>query len=173
MLRQKTEALHPSCLNRKMKFAASVMVWGCMSAQGVGSLHIVDGNMNAEKYKSVLGEHLMPSIPQLSSEYGEFIFQQDGASCHTARTTKAWLTENEVPVLPWPSSSPDLSPIETLWGKMKRHLRKQPCSTKNELIVALKSIWTSITDEFCQNLVATMSRRVNDVIRQKGDVTNW
>lgn len=149
----------------------------CHISNGLGMhkklLHIVDGNMNAEKYRKVLGEQLKPSIPQLSTEYGEFIFQQDGASCHTARATKAWLAENEIPILDWPSGSPDLSTLETLWGKMKRYLKNHPCPTKYELIVALKSTWASITDEYCHKLVDTMSHRVNDVITRKGDVTNW
>lgn len=85
VIRMPNEALESSCINRKVKFAPSVMVWGCMSAQGVGRLHVINGTMNAEKYKNVLADHLAPSIPPLSSEYGEFVFQQDGASCHTAR----------------------------------------------------------------------------------------
>lgn len=173
VIRFKSESLESSCLNRKIKFAPSVMVWGCMSAQGLGSLHIVDGNMNAEKYQKVLADHLLPSIPNLSTEYGEFIYQQDGATCHTARSSMKFLLDNEVPVLPWPSSSPDLSPIETLWGKIKNHLRKNPCATKPALVESLKSVWASITDEYCHNLVSTMARRCNDVILKKGDVTNW
>lgn len=149
------------------------MVWGCMSAQGVGALHIVEGNMNAEKYRNVMKDHLLPTIPALSTEYGEFIFQQDGATCHTARSTMAWFVENNVPVLSWPSGSPDLSPIETLWGKMKRFLKKNPRSTKAELIVALKEIWALITAEFCKKLVQTMPQRIDAVIKQKGNVTNW
>lgn len=65
--------------------------------------------MNALKYQHVLAEHLMPSI--LTTGFGEFIYQQGGTSCHTAKSTIAWLM---IPVLSWPSGSPDLSPIKTL-----------------------------------------------------------
>lgn len=41
-IRFKSEA---SSLNRKIKFAPFVMVWRCMSAQKIGIMHIVDGNM--------------------------------------------------------------------------------------------------------------------------------
>lgn len=173
VIRTPNEALESSCINHKVKFAPSVMVWGCMSAQGVGNLCIIDGTMNAQKYQTVLAEHLAPSIPPLSSEFGEFIYQQDGATCHTARSTMQYFDQNEIPVLRWPSGSPDLSPIETLWGKMKGHLKKNPCATKPALVDAIKNIWASITPEYCSTLVGTMSRRIDDVISRKGNVTNW
>lgn len=31
-------------------------IWGCMSAGGVGSIHLVDGIMNATKYIDILKE---------------------------------------------------------------------------------------------------------------------
>lgn len=173
MLRLPNEPFAKDCVNKKVKFAPSVMVWGCMSAQGVGSLYVVDGIMNAEKYRKVFEDHLLPSIPSLSTEYGEFIYQQDGATCHTAKSTMAWLDEKQIPVLAWPSGSPDLSPIETLWGRMKRHLQKNPCATKQALIDELFKIWGCITPEYCSGLVSTMTRRLKDVKIRKGDVTNW
>lgn len=160
-------------MNRKVTFAASVMVWGCMSAQGVGSLHVVHGTINAKKYQEILADHLVPSIPRLASELGEHIFQQDGASCHTARTTRQWFEDNGVPIMEWPSGSPDLSPIETLWGKMKKYLQKYPCRTKAELEKALQEIWSKIPEDYCRDLVRTMPRRIGDVLKSKGGITNW
>lgn len=46
----------------------SVMICVCLPAQEVGSIHIVDGNMNAEKYQQVIADHFTPSIPNLSTE---------------------------------------------------------------------------------------------------------
>ncbi len=34
----------------------SVLMWGCMSAAGVGELHIIDGIMNSQMYCSILKE---------------------------------------------------------------------------------------------------------------------
>ena len=40
---------------------ASLMVWGCISVSGEGRLHIWKGIINAEEYKEVLEQHLLPS----------------------------------------------------------------------------------------------------------------
>ena len=32
----------------------NVMVWGCMSAAGVGELHFIEGNMNSNMYCEIL-----------------------------------------------------------------------------------------------------------------------
>ena len=46
----------------------SVMIWGCITAAGVGKLAIVEGTMNAAKYRTTLDENLLPSIEKC---YGE------------------------------------------------------------------------------------------------------
>ena len=164
---------HKDCLKRCVKFPASVMVWGCMSARGVGNFTMVEGTINALKYQDILNSQLLPCIPDLQTAEGEYLFQQDGASCHTAKSTKEWFTSNDISVIPWPSSSPDLSPIESLWGNMKRELRRHPVRSINELKVKLQNIWQSTSPECCQKLVDTMPRRTAAVISRNGDATQW
>lgn len=147
------------------------MVWECMSARGVGNLRFIEGIVNANKYEEILEEGLLPSIPRLQTQGDEYTFQQDGAACHTAKKITAWLQEKEIPVLKWPANSPDLSPIETLWGKMKKQLRHNPPRTLNELKAMLQAVWDTITPEMCNSLVDTMPRRLQAVIEKKGDAT--
>lgn len=172
VVRNKHEAFHTDCIKRKVKFPASLMIWGCMSAQGVGGMQFVDGSINATRYQNILKDSLLPSIPSLKHQ-DSFIFQQDGASCHTARTTKTWLLSKSIPTIKWPSNSPDLSPIETLWWKMKKVLRKNPSRSKSDLKAKLLAVWESITTDECAALVATMPLRIKAVIESKGDITKW
>lgn len=88
VLRTKNETYQPDYLRRKVKFPASVMIWGCMSAQGVGKLHIIEGTVNAVRYIDILRDSLMPSIDNLKGRNNKNIFQQDGAACHTAKICK-------------------------------------------------------------------------------------
>ncbi|KAE9391475.1 hypothetical protein BT96DRAFT_831980 [Gymnopus androsaceus JB14] len=52
-----------------------------------------------------------------------FIFQQDGARAHRAKSTVKWFHEHGIPLFPHPPSSPDLNPIEPLWDVVKKHIR--------------------------------------------------
>ncbi len=38
-----------------------LIVWGCVSAYCMGSLHFLEGTMNAERYIKVLEQHMLPS----------------------------------------------------------------------------------------------------------------
>jgi hypothetical protein len=53
--------LRPECVGRRDDWEttcrASVMLWGCISYYGVGTLTPVEGNMNTEKYISVLDDN--------------------------------------------------------------------------------------------------------------------
>lgn len=173
VIRQKHETYHADCLKRKVKFPASVMVWGSMSARGVGKLHFINGIVNSDKYIDILENSLLPTLEESRIAGNEFIFQQDGAACHTSKKSTKWLSENEIPLLKWVSSSPDLSPIETLWHVMKKRLRANPARSVQELRERLQNIWDNFTPEECQNLVNTLPRRIRAVIQNKGDVTQW
>ena len=65
VLRTKEEKDHPDCYGRKVQKPASVMVWGCVSASGMGNLHICEGTINAERYIQVLEQHMLPSKQRL------------------------------------------------------------------------------------------------------------
>ncbi len=73
---------------------------------------------------------MFPSADQLFKD-ADFIFQQDLAPAHTAKSTKSWLNEHGVGVLDWPANSPDLN-IENLWvlsrGKLETRDQKMQMS---------------------------------------------
>ncbi len=109
VLRAKEEGDLPACHQRSFQKPASLMVWGCISAHSMGSLHVLEGTMNAERYIKVLEQYMLPSRWCLF-QGRPCIFQQDNVKPHTAATTIAWLRSRRVRVLNWPVCSPDLSP---------------------------------------------------------------
>ena len=71
------------------------MVWGCITARGVGFLHKVNGRLNGSAYTDLLDNNLIPII-HLHSFTGHWLFQQDNAICHVARLVKDWFQEEGI-----------------------------------------------------------------------------
>ncbi len=86
VIRTKEDKDNPSCYQRSVQKPASLMVWGCMSACGMGSLHIWKGTINTERYIQVLEQHMLPSRRRLF-QGRPCIFQHDNARPHTASIT--------------------------------------------------------------------------------------
>lgn len=151
------------------------MIWGCMAADGVGKMFVCEGRMNSEKYINVLDTTLIPS---LTSIYGDtnsdgVKFQQDNAPCHKSAVTMRWLSDNDVALLEWPAQSPDLNPIEHLWGILKRRIKDHSITSKSALKNVLKQEWESISPNECAKLVRSMPNRIAAVIKAKGGPTKY
>lgn len=169
------EDLHPDCITRTVKHPVSVMIWGCMTSKGVGRICVINGNINAQKYINVILEpKLMPSAHDLFQDNEAFIFQQESAPCHVAAVCKKWFQDNHIPLLEWPGNNPDLNPMENLWSRLKRLVRQKQPSNKTQLIEAIIQSWFHIiTAAELKNLVHSMGRRCEAVIKAKGYPTKY
>ncbi len=170
--RKSGEAQNPCCLKSSVKFPQSVMIWAAMSSAGVGPLCFLKSTVNAAIYQEIL-EHFMP--PSADKLYGDadFIFQQDLAPAHTAKGTKSWFNDHGITVLDWPANSPDLNPIENLWGIVKRKMRDTRPNNADDLKATVKETWASIPPQQCHKLITSMPRRIEAVIKAKGDPTKY
>ncbi len=137
--RKGEEACSPSCLKSGVKFPQSVMIWGTMSSAGVGPLCFWKTNVTAPIYQEILEQFMLPSADQLFKD-ADFIFQQDWAPAHTAKSTKSWLNDHGVCVLDWPANSPDLNSIENLWDIVKSKIRNKRPKNADELKATVKEI---------------------------------
>lgn len=165
----------PQCTIPTMKHPLSIMIWGCMSAMGIGRIKVLDGTVNAQTYiNEVLDSKLFHSAADMFGRGKAFLFQQDGAPCHTAKATMKWFKDNNIQVLSWPGNSPDLNPIENLWPRLKRLVsQKRPCN-RTQLIEAVISSWHhTIQQEELKTLVDSMPRRCLAVIKARGYPTKY
>lgn len=149
-----------------------VMVWGCMSAGGVGELVFIDGIMDKTVYLNILKENLKKSAEKLNLP-SPLTFQHDNDPKHTSHIVRMWLTYNTKHVLPHPPQSPDLNPIEHLWEELDRRVKKRAISNKSELKTALLEEWQNIEEETTKKLVHSMPKRLDAVIKQKGLPTKY
>ncbi len=130
----------------------------------MGSLHVLESTMNSERYIKVLEQHILPSR--------RHVFQQDNAKPHTAAITTAWLRSRRVRALNWPACSPDLSPIENIWRIIKRKIRQRRPQTLQQLETYIRQEWDQIPTTK-QKLITLMPRRLQTVLKRRGDATPW
>lgn len=99
-----------------------------MHASGVGELADVGpGHFNGRKYIEILEEVLLPSVETLLFlDNSPFYLVQDNSPIHNCRVVKEWFAHHpHITLLPHPSKSPDLNPIEQVSAAMVRGMPSQ------------------------------------------------
>ncbi|KAK3569607.1 hypothetical protein QTP86_002602 [Hemibagrus guttatus] len=127
---------------------------------------------HVQRREKILEHFMLPSADQLFED-ADFIFQQDLAPAHTAKSTKSWLNDHGVGVLDWPANSPDLNPIENLWGIVKRKMRNKRPKNADELKATVKETWASIPPQQCHKLITSMPRRIEAIIKAREAPTKY
>lgn len=169
--RQPGEEYKDVCVMPTVKHGGgNVMVWGCMSAAGVGELHFIEGNMNSSMYCEILEQRMIPSLRKLGRRA---VFQHDNDPKHTSKMTTAFLKGLRVKVMDWPSMSPDLNPIEHLWGILKRKVEKHKISNIPQLRHVVMEEWKNIPVATCEALVKSMPRRIKAILQNHGGHTKY
>lgn len=92
------------------------MIWTGISKKGKSDLGFVNVNLNAQAYKTMLTDHLLPFIEKkYGGEGNQAIFQHDNTPPHSVGHIKGWFLNNIVAGLDWPEKFPDLNEIENIW----------------------------------------------------------
>ena len=150
----------------------NVKCWGCFSASGVGDLVFINGNMTGKMYCTILDNKLLQSVEKLKMD-NEWTLQRDNDSKHRAAIVNNWLKRNEIKRLEWLSFSSDLNPIEHLWDRIERRMKKEPPKNEKELKESLTRVRKGVEKEVLKKLVDSVPNRLNEVIRMKGGPTRY
>ena len=174
--KQRGSELNQNHVIPTVKFGGgSIMVWSCFSFHGVGYEKLILGTMNSDLYISILEDEYLATLEFYNLDASETYFQHDNDPKHTSRKTRKWLQDNQIDVLQWPSQSPDLNPIENLWFQVKARLAKYSTAPKSahELWERFVTEWRAIPRERCENLIRSMPRRIQAVLKAKGGPTKY
>ena len=160
------------CLQGTVKHDKRINVWGCFAASAVGRLHLIEGNMEQMQYCNILETQMVPSAVTLF-QCKDWLFQQDNDPKHTAKLTRTWLEQQNVPVMVWPSQSPDLNPIENLWSAVEHMCAHRAPSSEAQLFEELQKAWGEIPPSYLDTLVSSMPARCKAVIEANGGSTKY
>lgn len=123
--------------------ADQVMVWAAITENGRSPLVFLPMGRNEVKIDQKIYREkvLKPGLlPWAHKHFGSdrWTFQQDSAPSHKATRTQEWLKKNVPAFIPaelWPSSSPDLNPLDyCVWGI----LQARACAKKHTSLESLK-----------------------------------
>lgn len=116
----------------------------------------------------------MESIKDMGWEIEEVLFQQDNAPAHVSLSTRRKFQEVGLQVLDWAAQSPDLNPIEHLWGYLKKKVGDHPRPANVEALWELvQDEWLKVPPSFTRALVASLPQRLEAVIKARGGYTKY
>ena len=130
--------------------------------------------VRAEEYQEEVVKKLFLPASKEWFKGEKWQFMQDGASAHTARSTKQLLRDLvEGWIKDFPANSCDLNPIEHVWAELKRRLRGKRFATMAEFKAGVRLAWASIPQSFIRRQVGSMRRRLRAVAQAKGGCTRY
>jgi transposase len=143
-------------VERDMK-PAGVMVWGAIGYNFKSKLQFVEKSVriNTRDYLEIMRVFEADAKEKIgySDETGwerMWTFQQDGAPSHKSNETQRWLLDHFPDVITrhqWPAASPDINPIELIWGILKPRVSPEAHDSVDSLKEALLREWEALTFE--------------------------
>ena len=102
----------------------------------------------------------------------DFIFQQDGATAHTAKKVLDYLEQAVPDFLPpdhWPPSSPDLNPLDYgVWSILKQKVYREKITDIDHLKRRIRAGWKEITQDQIGNTINVFRKRVRKMLEVDG-----
>ena len=96
MWKKAGEGLSDRLVEETVKFeGGSLMMWGCMTWQGVGYASKIDGRMDGDLYLQILKDELLETLQLYGLNPPDIICQQNNDPKHTCKKVKKWLEEQD------------------------------------------------------------------------------
>lgn len=153
---------------------ANLMVWWGVSYQGVTALHFCEPGVKirAKNYQNDILEAVVKPLSTTLFKNREWVFQQDSAPSHKAKTTQKWLQDNVpnfISTEEWPASSPDLNPLDyRLWTELEVRACRKTHPNLESLKKALQREVSHFPMETVRAAIDDWIPRLKQCIKNKG-----
>ena len=128
--------------------------------------------MDAERLERVYEAGLIPFINEYYPDHHRLY--QDNDPKHSSHRIEDYFEEKGVYWWPTPAESPDLNPIENLWGSLKQYLRNT-YKPKNlqELKDGIQHFWSTLTPEVCTRYITHLNKVIPTVVAKEGGPSGY
>ena len=116
--------------------------------------------------KECLKLYYLPFLKGLGPGY---VAQQDNAPSHSSQWNRTFLQEKGIDTDDWPPNSPDLSPIEPLWGWLKVKTTLQGVLTKANAQLRWSEMWPALDIKLIRRFYRRCWENLKWVIHLRGD----
>lgn len=116
-----------------------VSVIGALSPNGLEDCMTFEGTLNGEIFLYYLNNFLCPALKE-----GQVVIT-DNAKAHKVGGVKELIESKGAKLIYLPPYSPELSPIELCWSKIKQFLKKAEARTEESLNGAISEVLNTIT----------------------------
>ena len=120
-------------------YGANVTMLAALGSHGVEAVMTIEGATDAEVFRAYVEQVLRPT-----RHPGDIVLM-DNLRAHTAAGIREAIEQTGARLLYLPPYSPDLSPIERCWAKIKTHLRKAQARTREALDTAIAEALLTVT----------------------------
>lgn len=120
-------------------YGANTTLMASLSRQGMGEAFILEGAADAVAFELYIEQILAPSLRP-----GQIVIM-DNLSIHQGARVRQAIEAKGCQLLFLPAYSPDLSPIEEAFSKLKTYLRRVGARTHEALIDALTQALLTVT----------------------------
>ena len=112
-------------------FGLNVTILGALSCTGLDAVMTVEGATDTAVFRAYVEQVLVPTL------VADDIVVMDNLSVHKVRGIREAIESTGARLIYLPPYSPDYSPIESCWSKLKAILRKAKARTREALDEAL------------------------------------
>lgn len=140
--------------------------------KGIGQAEVWVGEFKAKTYVDILQHNLIQTARDFYPNQ-QWWFQQDNAPQHTSKLATRWFHNHGVSLIDFPPYSPDLNPIENLFGILKSRIENRLAHTIHEVERILKEEWEALDEELLCKLIYSMPNRCAEVIANRGHKSHY